>query len=439
MSERYHELDPEGDLVLVLNASSPIANQEASNEENGITQLLCLFRNRLEQPSLNSIVEPLAACSKLDAEKAITVKRADADLVISLGVPAIAAGAKHEPCDIRIRVSSKHLTRASPVFKAMLQVKFKEGALLRSQGHAELLLPDDHPVALGILLTLVHGQTRTAPRKTDLAILRNLAILVDEYSLFEAAEILQDEWIDHLRGTVPERVEDVNDDLLSWMCISWVFKKPVIFKQVTKIVHWESIAPIEADDMPIPKWNLGMDFNQRERYKTKVSADKIEERRQLVIVTFLQTIFKTYTATKSVCPRGKKCDAMVLGFLTMGLSAINLWPPPPAPYKGVSIRVIFQQFREMEIMPEYCEYVPFITQNPEKRRCPGIRGYFTAKVEELSKRVQGVVLEVKTSDKPDRLLEKVSCSDAELNPDQISGLLGQICEAPKPRTWQYRI
>ena len=153
-------------------------------------------------------------------------------------------------------MSSKHLTLASPIFKIMLQPKFKEGLQLHSHGYAELPLPDDNPAALLILLNLIHGQFRKVPRKIDLWMLTELAVLVDKYELLETTEMLLDYWLQHLKGTIPVVL---NDDLLPWICISRVFRKPDIFEKVTKVAQLESEGLLEVSEWPIPEHVLSMD------------------------------------------------------------------------------------------------------------------------------------------------------------------------------------
>ena len=97
-----------------------------------------------------------------------------------------------------IRVSSRHLSLASPVFKRILQTKFVEGQRLSSQGHTELSLLEENPPILLVLLNLIHGHTREVPRKVELWILTKLAILVDKYELLEATRIVVDYWFQSL-------------------------------------------------------------------------------------------------------------------------------------------------------------------------------------------------------------------------------------------------
>ena len=151
--------------------------------------------------------------------------------------------------EVRIRVSSKHLTLASPVFRTMFKNIYNEGLSLYSQSNAELPLPYDNPAAFLIILHLIHGQIRKVPRKIDLWMLTELAILVDKYELLESVEVLLDHWLQNLKSAIPLTF---NNDLLPWICISWIFKKSEIFKNVTKIAQAESEGLLEANQLPIP-------------------------------------------------------------------------------------------------------------------------------------------------------------------------------------------
>lgn len=157
---------------------------------------------------------------------------------------------------ISIRVSSKHLTLASIVFKKMLDAGFKEGLELSSAGYVEIPMPETDPTAFLILLNIIHGRIKKVPRKVDLFLLTEIAVLVDRYELLEITELWSDQWLRDLEESVPVTLDE---DLLPWMCISWVFKIPDIFKQITMVAHLESEGLLETTQLPIPESVLGMD------------------------------------------------------------------------------------------------------------------------------------------------------------------------------------
>jgi hypothetical protein len=157
--------------------------------------------------------------------------------------------------EFHIKVSSKHLMLASPVFKAMLHNNFQEGQTLRATGTLQLPLPDDDPYALTILLDIIHARTKKVARAVSKDQILQIAILVDKYQLHELMEIYSDEWIRVLQPEVPQTW---TQESLDWVCIFWVFGKGQEFKEITKIIQREAPRPISSDILPIPPAILGM-------------------------------------------------------------------------------------------------------------------------------------------------------------------------------------
>lgn len=202
--------DPDGDLVLVLTRELEL---EDAKEEADAAKLT-------KSSSNEALMEKLTASEPVE--------------------------------DVHMLVSSKHMTLASSVFRAMLQRNhFKEGRELAANGKAEISLPDDDPDAFAVLMCVVHGRTRSIPREVDLDLLSRISTLVDKYQLHEVVEIVSNRWISFLEAKLPE---EFTDDLLPWLSISWVFEKPSIFKEVTRIVERQSDGRIgeDRDDIPIP-------------------------------------------------------------------------------------------------------------------------------------------------------------------------------------------
>jgi hypothetical protein len=156
---------------------------------------------------------------------------------------------------IRLKVSSKHLTLASPVFKALLRGGFAESRDLDAGSPAEVHLPDDNAVALWLLLYILHGQLTRLPRKLNLTTLTQIAVLVDKYELHEATEKITDEWFARSKKRSTAEYEHHSDEVLQLLCVSWVFRKHTAFSNTTRLAILYSkgdLATIVADDLPIP-------------------------------------------------------------------------------------------------------------------------------------------------------------------------------------------
>lgn len=116
----------------------------------------------------------------------------------------------------RFRVSSKHLTLVSPVFKAMLQGdRFKEGNELARTGRVEVPLFDDNIDALRIILDILHHRYNLVPPRIDSQILMDIAAVVDKYQLKHVLDLPFQQWRPHFH--IPTTI---CDDVASWISIS---------------------------------------------------------------------------------------------------------------------------------------------------------------------------------------------------------------------------
>lgn len=115
---------------------------------------------------------------------------------------------------VRMRVSSSHLSLASPHFKRQLRGDWRESHILRSDGCVSLSLEDWDPDALLILMNVIHSQTRRIPRSISLEMLTKLAILLDYYEYIEVTELISEVWLNNLRESLPDTY---CRDLILWI------------------------------------------------------------------------------------------------------------------------------------------------------------------------------------------------------------------------------
>jgi len=222
MTLDYNQLDPDGDVVLIL---------ERQYDNEGVEDVLADGKGSAPKKSSKPI-KPTAA-EEIPATE---------DTLID--------DAEH----IRMRVSSKHLILASSYFRKMLRGGFKEAEELCAKGTVQIRLMDDHPAAMLILLNIIHGHTRRVPRVVGFRMLTQIAVLVDKYQFHEVAEAFTDSWVANLKGGTPQTSLD---DLRAAICIYWVFRKPSDFKSVTYTAQMESDARMEANGLPIPASIIG--------------------------------------------------------------------------------------------------------------------------------------------------------------------------------------
>jgi hypothetical protein len=269
MTPDYCELDPDGDVILILER-----RHEEDEGEEGVPTDDPLSPTE-EAPAEEA---PAEWIEEAPAEEA-PAEEAPAEEALAEEAPAEWPASEEIPVDdppaptggtltgdvrdsekqpksehIRMRVSSKHLILASPYFRNMLQGDFKEGVDLDTTGAAEIPLVGDHPAALLILLNIIHGHTRRVPRDVDLRMLTWIAILVSKYEFHEVAEMFTDTWVEKLKGSMPI---SLTDDLRAVICIYWVFRKSSEFKRATQIALMDSNDRIEEDGLPIPSSVFG--------------------------------------------------------------------------------------------------------------------------------------------------------------------------------------
>lgn len=325
-----YTLDPDGDVFLILTDQVEDSNSDnaCKDDENDTSQ------RETHDPSLSLTDEAGHIKSDNTCE--------DDENDTSQG-------------EIRVQCSSKHLSLASPVFKAMLSNDFKEGATLQSMGTLRLPLPGDDPAALLVLLNIIHGQTEETPLQVDLCMLTRIAILVDKYRLHKAVKIFSRIWIGRVEVSDAQgSMKDIN----RWIFVSWVFKWPTEFKIATQMAERTTDSRIDASEgihLPIPCLIVGQQYlgDGILIFKLISVADAIDQNRQRAlseIITELHSILEKYQGPGLTC--NVRCDAIVLGTLTKSMKSMQL---PEPPYSKLSFDILAESVGDMNILTD-CEF-----------------------------------------------------------------------------------
>ncbi|QMW40840.1 hypothetical protein G4B11_004120 [Aspergillus flavus] len=240
MDEVIYTLDPEGDIFLVLdNVTENLPGSLWDIEDS----TLAGFPNSSMHP------EPLPEHTEdignpEEENRAVEVDyREDTDQSVNLPKDR-----QHVEQHLRIRASSKHLTLACPQFKRTLQPGFQEGNELKSQGYLEIPVQDWPALPFLIVAMIIHGRTRTVPRKVSLERLAEIAVIVDYYECYEAVEIFSDMWI----NTLAERPMESVSDAEKWLFISWAFQQDTIFESSSKYLQLRYTTNMATIPYPIP-------------------------------------------------------------------------------------------------------------------------------------------------------------------------------------------
>ena len=154
---------------------------------------------------------------------------------------------------VHLLLSSKHMSLASPVFKAMLGENFKEGQYLRANGKVEIPVDDD-PAAFVILANIVHGQLCEVPLKLDVDTLLGLVIVADKYQVREVTEFFCQTWFRELENDVPIDYSKPAY-VMKWLAIAYVSRNAKTFKHLTHLIARSGDEKFEdeiQEGMPIP-------------------------------------------------------------------------------------------------------------------------------------------------------------------------------------------
>ncbi|KAK7996677.1 hypothetical protein PG989_004717 [Apiospora arundinis] len=328
MASRRHELDPDGDVELILrHPDAPFA----------------MWDSTLETPTSDSTRVSEKAARKLSAKMG---KKSKATVALfksldpgsdsgMLQIPLHPEVAEPEPVseeagdvsssessnafdtdddvEVRMRLSSKHLILASAFFKKMLQGPWEE-----SRTHT-VEASDWDAEALLILMNIIHGRNRAVPRSISLEMLAKISVLVDYYRCHEVVELFAACWILDLRPSLPK---DYGRDFTLWLAISWVFSQEDLFKTLTKVAIRETAGPLQTLNLPIPHHLIGIIDQKRQ----EIIHDIISGLHDLVL----------YFHTRTKCTF--ECSSILLGALTKQMQTKGLLDPKPRiPFFGYSV------------------------------------------------------------------------------------------------------
>ncbi|KAH8126612.1 hypothetical protein LI328DRAFT_166021 [Trichoderma asperelloides] len=229
MKRSSFELDPRGDVLLILRhpnqqelvwdsstSTSPDDRQEAGN-----------IADKSIQPKLKAESDELSA---------------------SLDEP----NETDEPEEVQFRLSSRHLSLASPVFSAMLHGGWKESAGLVKQPeqvtkkemretHSEELqlryeisATEWNAEAFLLLMNIIHGHHRKVPHY---------------YKCHESIEVFAHLWVDKLSSDLPT---SYGRESMIWLFVSWVYSNTSVFEKMTGLAMKEGKGSLETMCLPLP-------------------------------------------------------------------------------------------------------------------------------------------------------------------------------------------
>ncbi|KAK0716083.1 hypothetical protein B0H67DRAFT_256796 [Lasiosphaeris hirsuta] len=348
--ETTHEVDPDGDLLLILrNPSMPLTACVEGHRWSG----------RLFERDREETIDPVHKQHDSIGSKY------NSDLFRNLdpgvneysqppnGPPAEPETVGEEPAppdspteifgEIRMRLSSRHLILASPYFRKALN-----GPWAESERIVEAEEWDE--AALLITMNIIHGHTRRVPRSVSLETLAKIALITDYYKFHEAIELFTEIWIPKLRKESPS--EEFGMNTMFWILVSKVFSHAEVFRSVTAVAQRHSPGRITAPGLPIDEI-LG-EIDQRRQ-------EAVEE-----VITILHSLL-AYLRDERANKCSFTCSSMLFGALTREMASHGLLPRPTA-LVGFSIEGIANLARSIQT-PVWCNDDPYNYYSSERHTC----------------------------------------------------------------------
>ncbi|KAF5971427.1 hypothetical protein FBULB1_9231 [Fusarium bulbicola] len=169
----------------------------------------------------------------------------------------------------RFRVSSHHLTLASPVFRKMLTGAWEESAPARTTLPEKTTnTPAEAAEASAIreisttgwdvhafitVLRIMHSCNRQVPEVVSLSFFVDVAVIVDYYECADAVAIAANLWKKDILTPNVGRFPIGGKASVMWLWIAWVFAWPSEFHRAAyrEVYHTQGMDLIDTHDLPV--------------------------------------------------------------------------------------------------------------------------------------------------------------------------------------------
>ncbi|TFA99914.1 hypothetical protein CCMA1212_008080 [Trichoderma ghanense] len=281
MEPKVHEIDPNGDTLLTLrNPNAPFAAPPSPPAEQ---------QEQQEQPKSDAADEPQTL-------------------------------AEDKP-EVRMRLSSRHLTLASAYFEKMMSNDWKETT---AEGDYSYVVDAEgwDEEALLTLMNIIHGKTADLSMTINLEMLAKIAVLADYYQCHVAVKFFSSLWLQGI-----DRKAMSGRDLLLLLSVSCVFPDPDTFKESTMSLITKSTGVLDSLGLPIPQTVI----------------DAVNERREKFIPAIVDGLKRLirYEYSNRVLGCSFDCSSMFIGALGKNMDSLRLtdqYLTPP--YVGHSLMTL---------------------------------------------------------------------------------------------------
>ncbi|OJJ97461.1 hypothetical protein ASPACDRAFT_45551 [Aspergillus aculeatus ATCC 16872] len=237
----------------------------------------------------------------------------------------------------RIRVSTKHLIRASQFFAKVYTGREQDST---EPWCSREFLPDFEGLRLEsilILMRIIHGQASVLPEVIDLPTLVDLGLLVDRCQCAPLARYFALQWVDNLTAT--ESPSENGKEVMEWIYVAWVWNMNKEFEANTLVAVETSYEMVHSHNLPLPGRII----------------ERIKRNREQAIAKAIRKLKRA--ERKFLKGAGECCShfsSIMLGYLQRNLYDASIKDPmwPKAPYIGESYKRLVEEV-ESFVNPEY--------------------------------------------------------------------------------------
>ncbi|KAF4437208.1 hypothetical protein FACUT_5862 [Fusarium acutatum] len=246
----------------------------------------------------------------------------------------------HEPIDecasvtstIVFCVSAKHLCLASPVFRKIIQGKFKESEP-NDQGLLEIRTSEWNAEALLIILDIIHGHNTSVPQRPSLEVIKQIGLIIDYYDCLEAVRIVFVYWHASIRDgktypCLPSHEDGIiykglfGDGETTMLFMAWMAQDQEYFKLLTRCAILTANGLVETH-LPVPAQILENINNKR--------CEIIDQ-----MISEIYSLMDDLIEGRAGC--SEECSCRLLGFLIKQTHQQSLpVEKPERPFWGYSV------------------------------------------------------------------------------------------------------
>ena len=157
---------------------------------------------------------------------------------------------------VQFQASAKHLSSASPFFRALLRSGLSESVMFKAEGSVVVSTKQWDADALLYVLKILHCKHHELPPQVDLDMVAKVCVVGDFYGCQDAVRFATQYWIPKLEPVPNNKYRP----LLLWLWITYFFRMPALFKEVTSIIITQGKGVIETLGLPIPAPIMGMNL-----------------------------------------------------------------------------------------------------------------------------------------------------------------------------------